>query len=457
MKIELHSAAAKNFNDKAAKLLTEVSSTKEESLSNDETSYRPEVHISAVFSEKDIVGPRKMALTNLLGEQSASFFKQDDNCIGLFGESYTNLVRLAEAMQRTKALREAVSIASIKDLIFEWIKEKYGQATDLSMTEYVLSEAEKRIKELEIWIPIFQLHIQSDVRIGRIVLKTITKNMMDNFQEKIIPRTPEQKILARQFFSKQRKELQGFAAATIRLVAESERAFETAFEEAEKSLSLLRFFSPANLMPQLVSYCTPFGKGHLESQRLLRVLNGEILGSETRLAKTHEPAWVVSDDLIAAFKALGLDTLSGLLTREKRTEFEGALLDSLLLYSKSSLTKDTSEKLIYILAALEPVLLKDNTESLQQNIGMRLGFLIGKNPQERRSIKNNVTNTYQLRSQFLHHGNNIDDFKTLEIFMRNVWLGFHSLIQDLSRFKTKQQLIEELEERMYSLPGDPQM
>lgn len=166
---------------------------------------------------------------------------------------------------------------------------------------------------------------------------------------------------------------------------------------------------------------------------------------------------MVSDDLISAFKRLGLDNLSDLLVKESRTEFEDALLNSLLLYSKSSLTTDISEKLIYILAALEPVLLKDSNEPIQQSIGMRLGFLIGKTRNERISIKNNFTKTYGLRSQFVHHGNTIDDLRTLETFMKNVWLGFCSLIQGVNRFRTKEQLIKELEEKIFSSPGDPQM
>jgi hypothetical protein len=449
VKLELYPDAIKNFNEKAEKLLCEMSSIAEDRLPTYETSFRPDVYVSAIFSD-NIIGPVKMGFTNLLGEQSARYFKQGDRYVGLFDEGHTNLVRLAEAMQKTKVFRETVSIGSIKDLLFEWIETKYKQATDLPMVEYVLDKVKKRIKELEIWIPVFMLHIQSDVRIGRILFKPITKEMIDNFQKRLNPSTPEQETVARQFVAKQRKELQGYAAATIKLVAEPERASEIAFEEAERSISLLRFFAPANLMPQIASHCVPWGKKHLESKRHLIIKDGEIMGSETGLADKYEPAWIVSDDYISAFKRIGLDTLSDLLNKDRRTEFEDALLNSLLLYSRSSLTKDISEKLVYILAALEPILLKDNTEPIQQNIGMRLAFLIGKTSEERISIKNNFTTTYGLRSQFVHHGNTIDDLRTLETFMRNVWLGFCSLIQFVSRFQSKQQLFKELEERIYS-------
>jgi hypothetical protein len=60
------------------------------------------------------------------------------------------------------------------------------------MFEFVLNKVAKRIKELEIWIPIFHLHIQSDERIRKTVLRTVTKEMMDTFQDKFKPGTTEQ-------------------------------------------------------------------------------------------------------------------------------------------------------------------------------------------------------------------------------------------------------------------------
>ncbi len=54
--------------------------------------------------------------------------------------------------------------------------------------------------------------------------------------------------------------MQGFAAATIKLFAEPRRASEIAFEEADRVVSLLRFFSPATHIPEVFSYCTLQGK-----------------------------------------------------------------------------------------------------------------------------------------------------------------------------------------------------
>jgi hypothetical protein len=55
-----------------------------------------------------------------------------------------------------------------------------------------------------------------------------------------------------------------------------------------------------------------------------------------------------------------LGTLSSLLTADTLTDFQKTLLEALLLYSKSSLAKQVSDKLLYILVALESVFLKDS-------------------------------------------------------------------------------------------------
>ncbi len=71
----------------------------------------------------------------------------------LFEEGYQNLIKLAEDLHNNKALRDVVSKDLLKDLIFNWIKANYKQDSKSSMSEYVLTECERQIQELEIWIP----------------------------------------------------------------------------------------------------------------------------------------------------------------------------------------------------------------------------------------------------------------------------------------------------------------
>ena len=52
-------------------------------------------------------------------------------------------------------------------------------------------------------------------------------------------------------------------------------------------------------------------------------------------------------------KKNALDKISGLLATESLNRFEKAILNSILLYSKSAFTADPIEKIVYMLSALD--------------------------------------------------------------------------------------------------------
>lgn len=119
----------------------------------------------------------------------------------------------------------------------------------------------------------------------------------------------------------------------------------------------------------------------------------------------------------------GLDILSGLLRKEKATQFQTDVVEALMLYSRSSTSKTTSDKLVYILTAIESLFLRNKSEHIQTNIGERMGFFAGATAKERIAIKDNVIEIYEIRSNFLHHGATVstDDFDKLRVFMVNSW------------------------------------
>jgi hypothetical protein len=247
----------------------------------------------------------------------------------------------------------------------------------------------------------------------------------------------------------ERRELQGFAAATVRLHAEPRRASEVASEEAERALAMLRFFSPANRLPEMVSYCTLLGKEHIEETKELVVQDGRVITYSVGSTNSASPFWALDNRFIEEIGNAGLVVLSDLLRQEKRTEFQEALLDSLRLYSKCALAKNPADKLVAILVALESLLLKDSNESIQQNLAERMAFLFEASVTERREMKAKVLKAYGLRSSFIHHGRDIttDEMDALREFMMVAWTSFYALIWFAHTFKTKAEMFDHIEER----------
>lgn len=104
MNLKLHSDAAKNFDKKANDLLVELTPHPQPPRRKTRTPVEPEIHVSATFTEEDIIGKIQESwfVTDRNGDEVGKFFEHKDGFLGLFGEGYKNLVRLSEEMQKVK-------------------------------------------------------------------------------------------------------------------------------------------------------------------------------------------------------------------------------------------------------------------------------------------------------------------------------------------------------------------
>lgn len=438
MKLELHLNAVKNFNEKADILLSELVPISSESLHIKKDSFRPNFPISGNFGRKD---------EHIVGEFKGQF-KHNDQIINLEGCS-KKIEQLSQKMQKRKELNKWVSVTLLTDLIYDWIKNKYKKVTDLSMVEYVLGKSQESIQELEIWIPIAELYVQSEIKIGRITLRTIKREMFECWRTAIVNANPADNDQI-QNFDKEQNKIQGLAAATMKLEAEPIRAFEIALEETEKSIGLLRCFSPSNFDPEKTSYCVVFGKENLENTKHLVLHEGNLIQINKAIVDKNIQSWNIDDVQLSLLQKGGLEILSDILIQEKRNDFQKVLLFSLKWYSNSSLMKNPSDKLVYIFVALESFSLRNNNEPIQNTIGDAMAFFISSNGPERISIVTNIKKVYHLRSKFVHHGITIEDLETLKEFMINAQTFFRLLIQHAKHFDNVEQFFKKIEKAKYS-------
>src|SRR6185437_12351997 len=111
--------------------------------------------------------------------------------------------------------------------------------------------------------------------------------------------------------------------------------------------------------------------------------------------------------------------------------------------------KEISDKLLYILIALETAFLRDQGEYIQDAVSLRIAYMQDVSVQARRGIIKNVKAAYALRSSFVHHGEyvDLDDTTTLVVFMRNALLSLMALIPFAATKITRRQFFEHLEDR----------
>lgn len=455
MKLNIHPQASESYNSKIEELTDKLTSDhpliekeKQTTLAN------PDTHIAFHFDETNIIGEMKYGWNDKSGKVMARAFNKEKNLVGLFDEDYKNLIRVAEGFQKSINPKGTISIELLEELLFDWIKLKSRNETELSMSEFALSECEKQIKEYEVWIPISLLYIQSPFVLGKITFKAITKSMVDDWENRTSSKAKEQTEIdsIKIFFERIRKDIQGLATATIKIEAEPKRAYEIAFEETERAMSALRFFSPTNFSPTKVCYCAPWGKQHQDSRRYLLIEDGKIVFHASGFSDKSKPYWNLSNEELEIYRSPGLEVFHFLLNKEKLTDFQEKFLESISIYSRSSLNKQISDRLIYTLVALETIFLRDTGEYIQDAISLRMAYMHPISVDERRLLIKNVKDIYGLRSSFIHHGQNVsvDKLSTLEEFMKNTWLSLHALIPYVATEITKEEFFNELENRRLS-------
>jgi hypothetical protein len=452
MKPELHPQAAKNFEERAQALLAAVTpESRPEPAETPTDMFRPGGHVVATFDEGDYSEFKITGQSDRLGRTTARYFDHGGRRYGLEGEQYQALAHLSEAVQRTKAFRELVSTKWVEDAILDWMKARFDGGTAPALGDYLTERCEEDVDEHELWFPASHLSVESDLPFGNVVFRTITEDLVDKMVEDVQgAKEGRDATYAAQLdmrMTRERAELQGLAAATVKVRAEPSRAYEVALRESERAVAALRVYQvAATTTPEVTSYCALLGRENVEGIKHLEMEGGRIRSFADRSVGEPVLHWHLSDrDVREYTRSLGFEEAGKLLALGKRTKFQETLLDALLLYSRSTREKDIAGKLVYTFAAMESVLLRNDTEPIQQNVGERMAFINQKTAEKRREVIRNYKTVYALRSRFVHHGHTIEERDTVWRFMIEAWALFTNLAKASPRFETKEALIDHLE------------
>jgi hypothetical protein len=230
LKPELHPAAAKNFNEKALALLAKVApATEEKPSAPPPHMMRSGAPVAFEYSEKDYTAFKITGQNDQFGNTIARYFEHEGRRFGFEDEKYKQLARVSEGIQKTEAFRDVVSNRWVEDTILDWMKAKYAGANAPELADFLAERCEADVKEYEMWFPVANLSVESDLPFGKVVFKPIAKEMMDRLVEDL-QEAKKQGLEAGQgeeyaaqmdyYAHRKRQELQGLAASTIAVNAE---------------------------------------------------------------------------------------------------------------------------------------------------------------------------------------------------------------------------------------------
>ena len=375
-----------------------------------------------------------------------------DRAICIEGDDFLPIVRLAEKIQQRRELSEAVGVQAILDVLILWCKQRIRSETDAAFSRFLLDWLEQHATEHTIIFPIFQLWFAGVLRVCGVEIRTLEDAEVDRWYEQLVG-DAEWRQHAEQERNDWRRRIGGRAAAFVTLTAEPGHALEQAYEKAERVLSALRSFSPAMLIPARRSFCTIYGMQQVR-ERTAFTIGPNGLPGVSHPEIDGVTRWNLSEETLRELAAEGFVNTIALL-EEASSGFQNDILRALTLYSRASLEPLTESKLLYIVAAIETLLLKNDNEPIQAAVSRRFAYAVGRNLEERQAVRARFTTAYSARSGFIHHGASIDDYLMLQDFMGNAWSFFRGIVFKAASYATTQEYIDAIEDAMLAGPALP--
>jgi hypothetical protein len=445
--MKLNEHAVRAYNAKANDLLQQL--TEEPARQRRvKASFAIDAHVSATIPLTE-VHDLKMSRSDREGNEASKSFYHEGKTFEIRGDSYKSLKRVAEGMHKTPDLRNTASVKVLTSLIFDWVEQSYKKATTQSMTEFVLAELKTKIQNFEVWIPIAATRIQSEFEFGNMTIRTITRAMLDEWEAEARQAHPQASEGHDVYFQRWRKALLGFAAATMELRAEAERAYELASAEAERTVALLRCLSPLNHFPFIVSKSVPLGQETENGFQYFMTQKGRITFASSGIKTTPHDEWRISNEFLEVMRSFGMEKFSALLKVSKATGFQRDLLRALQLYGRSSTLKDPADKLTYILAPLEALLIADRTQNVD-DLADRLVMFVDKEAAGRKEALRTIRNVYERRLSFVHSEHTKQDLQLLEKFMVIAWTFFINVIGNANTYESRLDFIKGIDNAQFS-------
>ena len=139
------------------------------------------------------------------------------------------------------------------------------------------------------------------------------------------------------------------------------------------------------------------------------------------------------------------------LLTKPRNEFQETVLGAMLQYSRSLLKADASERLLYVISALEAVFVSKG-EPIGQALRERIAILKAPPAEDRVAFMRLVTEVYEHRSAFVHRGLGLSDPTLLERFLVEAWSTLIFVLNNHDKWRTKDEFLNALDHHKFAAP-----
>lgn len=440
--LKLHPEAESAYGD----LVAEISKNVKARPNQTSPSAPSQIFPVAKFNPADIIGPMKWVqqVTDGYHQEIGRFWPSGNAMIGWDGDDFKRAKGLASRLAKEKPYKGLLGEKFILDELFGWMRSELEGNQALPFVDFLAKRASEEVETREIWVPLHATYAKKIFSFGQVTFRTLTPEVMEAYYSRFKVAEPA----AVHALKSKRSKLQGSLVGCVVIRAEGGLAEDLAHALVEEATALLRFLSEANWTAQIRSFVLPLGLERHKGTTTIRVSEGKIKGIDEATINEGPTPWNV--DRGDHFFPGILDLLSRIAADHTSTEFRRSLYDALLLHAKNSVTTDPAEKLVFVLVALESMLLKDANEPIQGNLAERMAFLVGDSLDDRKKIVSTVREIYRVRSKYIHHGKRTSEDEVLQEFLWFAWQTLSQLLLRQDKVESRAKLLAQLDDRRLS-------
>lgn len=445
--------AIQYFNSEAAELVLLLSEMKETSRKG-RALRSVEEEDGSSFHENEVKYSMTRQVDHEGNEISRHFYIEPGKWIGLDILNYREAKKVIDNLYKRREVREIISKETLIKILFKWLDLNYCEDDQKSpkFVEYLNNAIKENVEDLKISIPISYLAIDNGFNLGKVRFEFLKKELFDLIENKLREGAEREKLSEEEFeniISKLRKDYQGKVVGTINIIAEEQKAVEFAEREVERTIMALKFYSSFAFIPRQTATFGRKGIAHLPT-RYIFIFPNAIPTLHEGIIGNQNINFNIDHNILQKMKDAGIEKLAGILQKSDISEFEELIITAIHTFTRAISYFGFHEKLVFILSASEIIFLKDSNEPIQYSLGQRLGFFITQNPQERKDVVSLVNKAYKIRSNFVHHGKEKEDYEILQKLLISVWKAINLLIRNHDKFKTKQEFLLFVENIIYA-------
>jgi hypothetical protein len=448
LKINLPKPAKDHFNQKADEFLLQLRPAPKEPERSKKSLSTSHEFVYLVITDKELLKASPSGTIDGFGAATSKFFPTEQGPVGLVDAEYVTFEKLTEQIAQRNEVRRFLSTQFVSETFFKWFEGRYKGSIPTSGTfvDYLCHHAEEGIKEIKVAIPLSYVVIEHPFTLGKVKFEYYTAEFFDKFEAVVSEKNPG---VDPRGIKHIRSKYQGVVFATMSICAEQHRCVEIASEETEKALTLLRLFSPTTFWPQISSYFGRMGHAHIPVSHYF-VFEDAWPKVLTQAEEKADFRLTIDANFLRLMNAAGLSVWGELLAKSELSELEQLLLNSISLFSKSIASSNFQDKIVFALASIETILLKNSTEPIQHFVGLRLAFVTAPALEPRKRIIKVIRAAYQIRSSYLHHGKVTEDHQLLAELLRTIWSAFRLILLNRAEYSTHAEFLDFVENMILS-------